>query len=219
MTTTTILQLIATCAPLIHPDTAFAVMSEESKFNRFAIGVVDGYIKQPQDLPSALEAVKTLEKEGKNYSVGLMQVNKHNFARYGVSVKQMFEPCANLKVAQKILTDCYERGKSVNNALSCYYSGNFIRGYKKDFRGTSYVERVHSQPKPQNSLNFAVPSLRNEPIGIEPKPVIATVKAVTGKANRDKSISKTTEIKFVKSRRSKQAAPTSDEKMKSKLVF
>ncbi|HDX1051045.1 TPA: lytic transglycosylase domain-containing protein [Pasteurella multocida] len=215
MAITTILQLIATCAPLIHPDTAFAVMSEESKFNRFAIGVVDGYIKQPQDLPSALEAVKDLEKEGKNYSVGIMQINKNNFNRYNVTIKQMFEPCENLKVAQKILIDCYERGKSVNNALSCYYSGNFIRGYKKDFRGTSYVERVHSQPRPQNQSNFAVPSLRDEPIGIEPKPVADTLKAVIGKAKQDKL----TTIKFVKSRRSQRTEPISDIKMKSKLVF
>lgn len=213
-----ILQLIATCAPLIHPDTAFAVMSEESKFNRFAIGVVDGYIKQPNDLQTALQAVKELEKEGKNYSVGLMQINQSNFARYGVSVKQMFDPCSNLRVAEKILADCYEKGKSVNNALSCYYSGNFTRGYKKNFRGTSYVERVHSQPRPDYPTQFAVPSLRNEPIGSQ-QPAKATVKAIDGIGVKEKSI-KQPVVKFVKNRGNGTSQSKNNEKItKSKLVF
>ena len=41
----TALQMIAICAPLVHPDTALSVMKEESKLNQFAIGVVDGWEK------------------------------------------------------------------------------------------------------------------------------------------------------------------------------
>ena len=75
----TALQMIAICAPLVHPDTALSVMKEESKLNQFAIGVVDGWVKQPTDFNSAVLTAQQLEKEGKNYSVGLMQINKHNF--------------------------------------------------------------------------------------------------------------------------------------------
>ena len=173
----TALQMIAICAPLVHPDTALSVMKEESKLNQFAIGVVDGWVKQPTDFNSAVLTAQQLEKEGKNYSVGLMQINKHNFSRYGVTLEQMFDPCNNLQVAQQILQDCYQRSGSVNDALSCYYSGNFLRGYKRDFRGTSYVERVHAQlfePTPEKS--FAIPSLKNEPL---PVAAVAEVAKVT----------------------------------------
>jgi putative uncharacterized protein magB01 len=174
----TALQMIAICAPLVHPDTALSVMKEESKLNQFAIGVVDGWVKQPTDFNSAVLTAQQLEKEGKNYSVGLMQINKHNFSRYGVTLEQMFDPCNNLQVAQQILQDCYQRSGSVNDALSCYYSGNFLRGYKRDFRGTSYVERVHAQlfePTPEKS--FAIPSLINEPLPIAAVAEVAKVTA------------------------------------------
>ena len=177
----TALQLIAMCAPLVHPDTALSVMKEESKLNQFAIGVVDGWVKQPTDLNSAVLTARKLEKEGKNYSVGLMQVNKHNFAKYGVTLEQMFEPCNNLQVA-----------------LSCYYSGNFLRGYKRDFRGTSYVERVHAQlnePTPEKS--FAIPSLKNEPL---PVAAVAEVVKVTStkKEKRPQQARKNHQVRLYK---------------------
>ncbi|MBN6059390.1 lytic transglycosylase domain-containing protein [Aggregatibacter actinomycetemcomitans] len=181
----TIFKLIATCAPLIHPDTALSVIKEESQLNQFAIGVVDGWIKQPTDLESALLAVQELEADGKNYSLGLMQVNKNNFDTYGVTAEQMFEPCHNLQVAQQILQDCYQRGESVNNALSCYYSGNFTRGYKKDFHGTSYVERVHAQlNEPTPEKTYVIPSLKNEPVATAPIPAVAIAKTTKRTSNK-----------------------------------
>ena len=211
----TILQLIATCAPLIHPDTAFAVMAEESRFNQFAIGVVDGYISQPKNLATALSAVQQLEQEGKNYSLGLMQVNKHNFKKYGVTAEQMFTPCDNLNVAEQILADCYRRGGSVNDALSCYYSGNFTRGYKRDFRGTSYVERVHAQPPATEFPEILVPSLKTEPIGVkQTTPVIAKVKAVT----REQPKVQKKPAKLVKNRQTGKLAEQRED-IQSTLVF
>lgn len=195
----TALQLIAMCAPLIHPDTALSVMKEESKLNQFAIGVVDGWVKQPTDLDSAVLTAKQLEREGRNYSVGLMQINKHNFSKYGVTLEQMFDPCANLKVAQQILQDCYQRSGSVNDALSCYYSGNFLRGYRKDFRGTSYVERIHAQlnePTPEKS--FAIPSLKNEPLPIATVAEVEKVTTTTKKEKKKQIRKNTRQIKLYK---------------------
>ena len=57
----TALQMIAICAPLVHPDTALSVMKEESKLNQFAIGVVDGWVKQPTDFNSAVLTAQQLE--------------------------------------------------------------------------------------------------------------------------------------------------------------
>lgn len=211
----TALQLIAMCAPLIHPDTALSVMKEESKLNRFAIGVVGGYITQPKDLSSALKAVHQLEQEGKNYSIGLMQVNKHNFAKYSVTLEQMFEPCNNLQVAQQILQDCYQRSGSVNDALSCYYSGNFRRGYKKDFRGTSYVERVHAQlnePTPEKS--FAIPSLKTEPLSVATVAEVAKVTAIRKEKKTQTSKKKNHQVKLYKNLPT-VIIPKEDEKLTS----
>ncbi|THA00575.1 lytic transglycosylase domain-containing protein [Rodentibacter pneumotropicus] len=206
----TTLQLIAMCAPLIHPDTALSVMKEESKLNQFAIGVVDGWVKQPTDFNSAVLTAQQLDKEGKNYSVGLMQINKHNFAKYGVTLEQMFEPCNNLQVAQQILQDCYQRSGSVNDALSCYYSGNFLRGYKKDFRGTSYVERVHAQlNEPTPEKNFTIPSLKNEPLSVAA--VAEVAKVTTTKKEKKRQIRKNTrQVKLYKN-----LPPTEDKKLAS----
>lgn len=82
-----------------------------------------------------------LERNGYNYSVGLAQVNKHNFAKYGLTLDTAFEACPNLHAGGEILTDCFLRANRVRqdeqaalrDAFSCYYSGNFITGYKQGY--------------------------------------------------------------------------------------
>jgi len=55
MDLTSFLSLLAVCAPLVHPDTASALVAAESSFNRFAIGVVGGRLeRQPRGLAEAL---------------------------------------------------------------------------------------------------------------------------------------------------------------------
>ena len=69
------------CAPAISTDTLKALVKTESSFNPYAIGVVNGSIAQPKTFDEAIKAVEQLEAEGKNYSIGLGQINKHNFNR------------------------------------------------------------------------------------------------------------------------------------------
>ncbi|ENH3201408.1 lytic transglycosylase domain-containing protein [Citrobacter braakii] len=119
-----LLTLAMQCAPTIHPDTSHDVARVESGLNPFAIGVV-GQKKGlfPSNINDALDHIDQLKAKGKNYSVGLMQINQANFSRYGVTAKQLFNPCTNLTVFEKIITDCYLRGGTLKRALSCYYSG------------------------------------------------------------------------------------------------
>ena len=78
--------LVLTCAPLVAQDTARALIQVESGGNPFAIGVVGGaLVRQPANLPEAMATVAALEAAGWNYSVGLGQINKRNFERYGRS--------------------------------------------------------------------------------------------------------------------------------------
>ena len=137
--------LFLACAPLIALDTAQALISVESQGNPFAIGVVAGSLmRQPRNLPEALATARALEAGGWNYSVGLAQINKTNFARSGLTVETAFEPCGNLRAMQAILGDCFGRASAravpqiaLRRAFSCYYSGNFQTGFQH-----GYVQKV-----------------------------------------------------------------------------
>lgn len=143
------------CAPLVDHRTLAAVVSVESSRNPYAIGVVDGHlVRQPRNLDEAVATAEALEQGGWNFSVGLAQVNKKNLEKNGVSYAQAFDTCRNLKLGAQILTDCYQRAKvtypdqqaALKAAFSCYYSGNFTRGFKPDKPGDpSYVAKVLAQ--------------------------------------------------------------------------
>ncbi|MGA7816590.1 lytic transglycosylase domain-containing protein [Caballeronia sp.] len=147
------------CAPNIHPTTLQAVVRTESGFNPFAIGVVGGHLsRQPQTLAQAVATAKALDAQGINFSMGLGQVNKANLSRYGLTYATAFDPCANLQAGADILRGCYTRAvasigagdQALRAAISCYYSGNFTRGLKTEFRGTSYVQRVSTNAQATN---------------------------------------------------------------------
>ncbi|KGT87014.1 TriA protein [Erwinia typographi] len=161
MTPALVLALAMQCAPTIHPDTVLDVMRVESGFNQYAIGIVGQKGLFPSSPGDALAWVQRLQSQGKNYSIGLMQINKSNFSRYGVTPEQLLNPCTNLSVFEKILTDCYRRGSTLKRALSCYYSGNFSTGQKpeKNFSQTSYVQRIGYAPP---TGGYVVPSTKSE---------------------------------------------------------
>ncbi|OTP77291.1 lytic transglycosylase domain-containing protein [Caballeronia sordidicola] len=141
------------CAPGVHPTTLQAIVRAESGFNFFAIGVVGGrLVRQPQNRDEAMATVKALDAGGWNYSMGLSQVNRYNLARYGMDANAAFDPCTNLRAGSAILSDCYRRASArmgagqnaLRAAFSCYYSGNFKRGFVRDLGTSSYVQRIVS---------------------------------------------------------------------------
>jgi type IV secretion system protein VirB1 len=148
--TSTFIALAMACAPQVHPTTAHALVSVESAFNPWAIGVVGGALrKQPNSLAEALATVQQLIANGRNFSVGLGQINVGNFERLGLTTHSAFDPCRNLSAMQAVLTECFDRAVSpqarvfrqnaLRRALSCYYSGNFSTGFRH-----GYVQKVVS---------------------------------------------------------------------------
>lgn len=130
------------CAPDVRTETLRRIASIESSFNPYAIGVVGGRLeRQPKDAPEALATARMLESQGYDYSLGLIQINRKNFARYGLTPESAFDPCANLRVGGLIFQDCLKRAgatdRALGDALSCYYSGNFTAGYR-----LGYVAKV-----------------------------------------------------------------------------
>ena len=142
------LTLTLACAPQVHTDTARALVSVESAFNPWAIGVVGGaLVRQPRNHAEALATARALQAAGWNFSVGLGQINVGNFDRLGLTVESAFEPCANLAAMQTVLAECFDRASgsaakaadqlALRQALSCYYSGNFATGFRH-----GYVRKV-----------------------------------------------------------------------------
>lgn len=147
--------LVLACAPQVHPSTAHALVSVESAFNPWAIGVVgSALVRQPQSHAEALATARQLQALGHNFSVGLGQINRGNFARLGLTTATAFDPCRNLTAMQAVLAECFERASSdkestrsdqtaLRMALSCYYSGNFMTGFRH-----GYVHRVMAAARP-----------------------------------------------------------------------
>ncbi|HTH73397.1 MAG TPA: lytic transglycosylase domain-containing protein [Trinickia sp.] len=140
------LALATQCAPKVEAHTLAALVSVESGYNPYAIGVVGAHlVRQPTSLDEALATVANLTRLGYNFSLGLGQVNRYNLARFGETTTSIFDACANLRVAASILAECFARATrleadeqyALRKALSCYYSGNFSTGFT-----AGYVERV-----------------------------------------------------------------------------
>lgn len=145
--------LAMACAPLVHADAAQALVAVESSFNPHAIGVVGGMLdRQPRNLAEALATANYLQANGWNFSLGLAQINLRNFERLGLTAASALDPCENLRAMQAVLGECFERSApaappqtALRQALSCYYSGNFVTGFRQ-----GYVRRVaHAVPRRQ----------------------------------------------------------------------
>ena len=149
MDASTFIALAAVCAPAVHPGTAQALVDVESGFNPHAIGVVGAALsRQPSHKPEALATARALQAQGWNFSLGLAQINVRNLQRLGLSLDTALEPCPNLGAMQVVLAECFGRAElsatgraspqsSLRQALSCYYSGNFVTGFEH-----GYVRRV-----------------------------------------------------------------------------
>lgn len=153
-------ELIARCAPTVHPETMAAVISAESRGHQFAIAdagpVHLPWSKRksmvrshyPSTMQEAVTIAENLIARGHTVSLGVAQVNDRNLSRMGVSIKDMFDPCTNVSVGGKILTDFYERAVkkfgagpgTLQAALSAYNSGDWTRGARD-----GYVNLIYKQ--------------------------------------------------------------------------
>jgi type IV secretion system protein VirB1 len=122
-----------------------ALVMHESRGNPLAIGVNGGFRlpRQPKDRAEAVATARWLASNGYNFDGGLGQVNVKNLGVLGMSVDDLFDPCANLRGASRILADCYGRASKVRvagpavlrAALSCYNTGDYSRGERNGYVG------------------------------------------------------------------------------------
>ena len=143
------LALSLACAPQVHADTARALVSVESAFNPWALGVVGAaLVHQPRHRAEAVATASALQAGGWDFSVGLGQINVSNFKRLGLTLESAFEPCRNLAAMQAVLSECFDQARAsatapaadqaaLRRALSCYWSGSFVTGFSG-----GYVRKV-----------------------------------------------------------------------------
>jgi type IV secretion system protein VirB1 len=182
-----LLALAQECAPTVAPTTMAAIVNVESGKNPYAIGVVGGRLeRQPSNQQEAVATAKALADNGWNFSVGVAQVNRYNLPKYAISLEQAFDACTNIRIGSKILEDCYVRAAkttpdtqaALQAAFSCYYSGNFTRGFQPDVAGKpSYVEKVLASA---DNATLAIPVVPNiQSNGVKPKSVRAAPTTAT----------------------------------------
>lgn len=141
------IELIQTCSPQMQIPVAQAIIKTESSFKQFAIGVNKGGkpVRQPSTYKEAVATAKQLIASGANIDMGYAQINSKNLKWLGLSVEQIFEPCANLKAMQTVYQHCYNRagntglGTRMQRAFSCYNTGNMTSGFRN-----GYVNKVTS---------------------------------------------------------------------------
>ena len=151
----------------IPPEQMAAIIRTESSVRQYAIGVAGGFLnRQPENADEAKTTVEMLKTSGKNYSVGLAQVNQVNFKRYGLNASNMFDICTNLNAGAKILEACFTQHKDWQMAYSCYYSGNPKTGFRH-----GYVAKV------SGNLNKPIPTAVLPPkISIDKQPIVFVAK-------------------------------------------
>lgn len=166
--------LLAKCAPNVHPVTIGALVRHESGGNPYAIldngdwgrprgeRVLRSF--RPQSQAEAVTVAKKLIAAGHVVDMGLGQINNRNLKGLGLTVEQIFDPCMNLQASQTILSNKYSTAvkrygpgdQALYAALSAYNTGNFTGGF-----ANGYVRKVLQA----SSLN--VPELRVLPASFE----------------------------------------------------
>lgn len=140
------------CAPTVAIETIAAVVAHESGRNAFAIGINGGarITRQPVNKAEAVETAKQLLKLSLSIDLGLAQINSANLTKLGLTVEEAFEPCANLRAAEKVLRWCYDPAAqrlgsgqaALQAALSCYNTGGYSRGL-----ANGYVQSIYRVAK------------------------------------------------------------------------
>ncbi len=151
------------CAPSVASRTLSSIALVESTYNPFAIGIVGARLeRQPRSLAEAVATAHMLEDQGYNFSLGLVQVNQRNLARFGLSIETSFDPCNNLHAGGVIFADCLKRAggtdRGLGDALSCYNSNNFKTGYRNGY--VAQYQKIGALAGDDGAMPIAVIAVR-----------------------------------------------------------
>lgn len=166
--------LLEQCAPLVSAPLMHALVRVESAWRPLAIGMDAGQtpVQQPQTMAQAVAQAKALASQGRGFSVGLAQIHVGNVMRYGMSWEQAFDPCANLKAAQRVFLGFAQRALAagyVGLAATSAALRGFNAGAIDRAAGDSYARRILGYAHGARSL--AQPNVNRPSIMLTPSPV------------------------------------------------
>ena len=133
-------------APDTHPEVLRAVVYVESGMNPWAI--YDNTKKKgfsAKNKNHAVNIASGLIKQGHSLDLGLGQINSRNLKALKLSIRDVFDPCINIKAAETILGWGYNRALKKQHsthlpllrALSTYNTGTLDKGFRN-----GYVRKV-----------------------------------------------------------------------------
>jgi type IV secretion system protein VirB1 len=136
--------LMAHCAPTVAPSTMTAIIQVESGGNPLAIGDnTAGRSYYPHDRAAAETLARRLLDAGHLLDVGIAQIDSLNFAGFGLSLHNIFDPCINVSVGARILSGDYafaarrygDGQVALRHAIGMYNTGRLNAGAR-------YIARV-----------------------------------------------------------------------------
>lgn len=169
------LQLAASCAPHVAPETLAALARTESGFNELALNdnTAGRAIQAASTADAVALATDAITVKRHSVDLGLMQINSANLPGLGLSIADAFDGCRSLAAADRVLVAGYaapaaqgDPQDALRQALSRYNTGDPARGL-----ANGYVARV------QASAEVVVPAirLRSEPAtAAQPRPAATT---------------------------------------------
>ena len=148
--------LVSLCAANVAPQTMLSIIKTESANNPLIIN--DNTSKTsyvPKTKNEAILLAYMLIKKGHNPDFGLTQINLANAKRFHLTLNNLFEPCENIKIGARILTNNFVTTSKSNaneqvallKAISMYNTGNAHKGFRN-----GYVAKIVGNAKVINIL-------------------------------------------------------------------
>jgi type IV secretion system protein VirB1 len=167
--------LIERCAPNLAPSTMTAIVQVESGGDPLAIGDnTEGRSYHPGDRADAEALARRLLQAGHLLDLGIAQIDSMNFRGFRVNVHTIFDPCMNLNIGSRILSDDYgfaarrygDGQVALRHAIGMYNTGQLNAG-------TAYVRSVlaaaGSREKYDLKLHATIQAeARRAPVAIRP---------------------------------------------------
>jgi type IV secretion system protein VirB1 len=136
-----IVQLATACALQVAPETLAAIAQTESTSDPLAIrDNTTHFSYRPRDKAEAVSVARNLIAEGHDFDLGLMQINRGNFAWLGLTVEAAFDPCRSMAAGAAVLTQ-----------ISRYNTGSPTTGFRNGYvaRVLAAAQKVKGAPEEQ----------------------------------------------------------------------
>ena len=133
-----------TCHCMRPPGCAGDFSSDRAdRVNERSVGDPDNtthFSYRPRDKAEAVSVARNLIAEGHDFDLGLMQINRGNFAWLGLTVEAAFDPCRSIAAGAAVLTQ-----------ISRYNTGSPTTGFRNGYvaRVLAAAQKVKGAPEEQ----------------------------------------------------------------------